>query len=172
MADYPIKARRTCGDCSLCCKLPYVRVLNKSIDTWCPHVRPGRGGCTIYANRPAACRNFACGWLERPDLIGEEWFPAKCKMVLSDHEAVGVLVTVDPAFPNAWRREPYYSQILAWARQVQAHGLILQIRIGRRFIVPRPDGSEQEVIRTQASIEGRDEPPTSEQDGISKQGEQ
>jgi hypothetical protein len=108
----------------------------------------------------------------KPFLLGEEWFPAKCKVVLSDYNPTGPLVTVDPAFPNAWRREPYYSQILAWARQVQAHGLILQIRIGRRFIVPRPDGSEQEVIRTQASIEGRDEPPTSEQDGISKQGEQ
>ena len=34
------KVRRTCGDCSLCCKLPYVRELNKSIDTWCPQCGP------------------------------------------------------------------------------------------------------------------------------------
>ena len=47
--------------------------------------------------------------------IGEEWFPARCKMVLRNHphESDGLLVTVDPAFPTAWRREPYYSQLLA-----------------------------------------------------------
>jgi hypothetical protein len=35
---------RICGTCSLCCKLPYVAELNKSIDTWCQHARPGKGG--------------------------------------------------------------------------------------------------------------------------------
>jgi hypothetical protein len=150
---------RSCGDCSLCCKLPYVDELNKSIDTWCPHARPGRGGCSIYATRPAACRAFVCGWLEGLSFpVGDEWFPARCKMVISE-VAAGPLVTVDPAFPNAWRQEPYYSQILDWSRQARAQGLIVQVRIGRRFIAPKPDGSEQEVIRTQAWIEGREESP-------------
>jgi hypothetical protein len=105
---------RSCGDCSLCCKLPYVHELNKSIDTWCPHARPGRGGCSIYATRPTTCRAYVCGWLA--GVGGDEWFPARCKMTLTDN-AQGHLVTVDPAFPNAWRREPYYSQILAWANK-------------------------------------------------------
>src|SRR6516165_9574581 len=38
---------RECGKCSLCCKLLPIRELNKPIDTWCPHCRPGHGGCTI-----------------------------------------------------------------------------------------------------------------------------
>jgi hypothetical protein len=41
---------RSCGTCSLCCKLPYVAELNKPINTWCPHARPGHGGCSIYAH--------------------------------------------------------------------------------------------------------------------------
>jgi hypothetical protein len=45
---------RTCGTCSLCCKLPYVSELNKPIDPWCKHASPGRegGGCLIYPDRP------------------------------------------------------------------------------------------------------------------------
>jgi hypothetical protein len=57
--------------------------------------------------------------------FGDEWFPARCKMVLSlrvpphSINEQGIMVTVDPAYPNAWRREPYYVQILARARQVR-----------------------------------------------------
>jgi hypothetical protein len=39
--------KRECGKCSLCCKLAPIRELNKPIDAWCPHCRPGHGGCTI-----------------------------------------------------------------------------------------------------------------------------
>lgn len=63
----------------------------------------------------------------------------------------GMLVTVDPAYPNAWRREPYYSRLLTWAQ----HGVIIEIRIGQRCIGLNADGTEQEVTRTRAWIEGR-----------------
>jgi hypothetical protein len=146
---------RTCGVCSLCCKLPYVHELNKPIDTWCSHARPGHGGCSIYPDRPLTCRAFVCTWLGSTE-IGEEWFPARCKMVLQNHphESDGLLVTVDPAFPTAWRREPYYSQLLA-----QAQCMFVEIRVGRRCIGLNADGTEQEVTRTQAWIEGREEEP-------------
>jgi hypothetical protein len=65
----------------------------------------------------------------------------------------GFLITVDPAYPNAWRRKPYYEQLLALARQT-----FVVIRIGRRQIGLNADGSEGQVIQTQAWIEGRDEP--------------
>src|SRR5262249_4530121 len=48
--------KRECGKCSLCCKLLPIQELNKPIDTWCPHCRPGHGGCTIYSSRPSECR--------------------------------------------------------------------------------------------------------------------
>jgi hypothetical protein len=143
---------RTCGVCSLCCKLPYVRELNKPIDTWCPYASPGDRGCLIYPDRPPTCRAFICLWLESTKL-GEEWFPARCKMILTPLPK-GPLVTVDPAFPTAWRREPYYSQLLAWAQYTQ-----VEIRVGRRCIGLNADGTEDEVTRTQAWIERGEEEP-------------
>jgi hypothetical protein len=83
-----------------------------------------------------------------------EWYPARCKMVLSSIGPDNHLqVTVDPDFPNAWRREPYYSKLRAHA----SRGEFVQIRVGRRFIGLNADGSETEVQRTQAHIEGRPE---------------
>jgi hypothetical protein len=152
-------SKRSCGACSLCCKLSYIRELNKPIDSWCPHARPGNGGCSIYPDRPLSCQAFVCGWLGGTLGLGDEWFPARCKMIISPRvpgqnlAEQGFLITVDPAHPNAWRRKPHYEQLLALARQT-----FVVIRIGRRQIGLNADGSEEEVIKTQASIEGRDEP--------------
>jgi uncharacterized protein len=143
---------RICGACSLCCKLPYVAELNKPIDTWCRHARPGNGGCSIYPDRPTSCRGFFCGWLSDELMVGDEWFPAHCKMIISRAAEKGFLIIVDPAYPNAWRREPYYGQLLALAQRN-----LVKIRVGRRFIGLNADGSEEQVTRTQAWIEGRPE---------------
>jgi len=142
---------RECGDCSLCCKLTYVAELDKPIDTWCPHCRPGHCGCTIYSDRPASCRGFVCGWLAGEPKIGDEWFPARCKMIIARAQQ-GVLIIVDPAYPTAWRRKPYYGQLLALAQRSS-----LKIRVGQRFIRLNTDGSERQWWRSQAHIEGRSE---------------
>jgi hypothetical protein len=142
---------RQCGTCSLCCKLPYVAELNKPIDTWCRHCKPGRNGCGIYPDRPGTCKSFACHWLK--DLVDDVWFPAQCKMVLTQLRENHLLVTVDPGFPNAWRREPYYASL----RNYAVRGVFVEVRIGRRTVRLLPDGSEQEVYRSQAHIEGRPE---------------
>ena len=63
-------------------------------------------------------------------------------------------MTVDPVFPTAWRREPYYSQLLAWAQHTQ-----VEIQVGRRCIGLNADGTEDEVTRTQAWIERGEEEP-------------
>jgi len=55
---------RSCGSCSLCCKLLSIEgVEDRPGWTWCKHCRPGKGGCSIYDDRPHACRSFVCGWL-------------------------------------------------------------------------------------------------------------
>jgi hypothetical protein len=64
----------------------------------------------------------------------------------------GALVTVDPTSPNAWRREPYYPQLLAWAQP-----MVVEIRVGRRCTRLNADGSEEEAIKTQAWLEDREE---------------
>jgi hypothetical protein len=143
---------RECGTCSLCCKLLYVAELNKPIDTWCPHCQPGLSGCAAYQNRPASCRGFVCGWLVGETKIGDEWFPARCKMIIARAADKSFLIIVDPAHPNAWRCEPYYGQLLALARQN-----VVKIRVGRRFIRLNADGSERQWWRSQAHIEGRSE---------------
>jgi hypothetical protein len=150
---------RECGACSLCCKLTYVVELNKPIDSWCPHCQPGHGGCTIYADRPTSCRTFTCGWLSGEQKISDEWFPPRCKMIIARAADEGFLIIVDPAYPNAWRRAPYYGQLLALARQSS-----VKIRVGRRFIRLNADGTERQWWRTQAHIEGRSE------DGLTEPG--
>jgi hypothetical protein len=54
-------------------------------------------------------------------------------------KAVYLTVTVDPSFPNACRREPYYSLLLHFAEFQY-----VSIRIGPRFIGLAPDGTELE----------------------------
>ena len=76
-----------------------------------------------------------CGWLSDELKVGDEWFPAHRKMIISRAAEQGFLIIVDPARPTAWRREPYYGQLLALAQQS-----LVKIRVGRRFIRINADG--------------------------------
>jgi hypothetical protein len=80
-------------------------------------------------------------------------------MIIARAADEGFLIIVDPAYPNAWRRAPYYGQLLALARQSS-----VKIRVGRRFIRLNADGTERQWWRTQAHIEGRSE------DGLTEPG--
>lgn len=68
---------RSCGECTLCCKLMGVPELKKPSAKWCADCDQGKG-CTVYETRPPSCRNFQCFWLSdegfpddfRPDRIG------------------------------------------------------------------------------------------------------
>jgi hypothetical protein len=105
----------------------------------------------IYSERPTSCQRFVCGWLVGELKIGDEWFPAQCKMIIARTNNE-FLIIVDPAYPHAWRRQPYYGQLLALARQN-----IVKIRVGRRFVRLNADGSEQQYWVSQAHLEGRSE---------------
>jgi hypothetical protein len=118
-----MQGSRTCGTCSLCCKLYEVSELDKPDDVWCRHCRPGKGGCSIYQNRPSSCVKFVCLWLD--GTLNDEWWPSKSKIVArsfldsTDHIPT-IDFKVDINYPNRWREEPYYSQI----KQLSAVGLI------------------------------------------------
>jgi hypothetical protein len=149
LAEYLAAGRRRtgreCGSCSLCCKLPHIDIpeLKKPRDTWCPHCRPGKGGCSIYQTRPGLCKAYTCLWLADPAL-GEEWKPSRCKIVVH-FDPDGLAVLVDPAFPNRWREAPYYDVIKRAAlhnlRQTGAGHHKTYVRVaGRTFLVlPRKD---------------------------------
>ena len=111
---------RSCSGCTLCCKLLSIRALSKPRQKWCPHCTAGVG-CNIYIARPTECQTFLCEYLHNEDL-GEEWYPANCKMVLHyEAHANRIVIHVDAGRIDAWRKEPYYSQIKSWARKAIAY---------------------------------------------------
>jgi hypothetical protein len=127
---------RECGECSLCCKVLSIAELSKPAGKWCEHCSPGKG-CQIYERRPQECREFACEWLT--DLqFGDEWKPSRSKLVLRmiRVRATGrllLLVNVDPGFPGAWLKSPYYAQLKNYSRH-----FAVQVIIGNREIMISP----------------------------------
>jgi hypothetical protein len=116
---------RSCGDCSMCCKIPRIDEVEKPQGVWCRHCAPARGGCTIYETRPSVCRDYFCGWLLSSDM-GPEWQPSICKMMINfEKDLVRISVHVDPAYPTAWRREPYYSRFKQWSARFAGQKVIV-----------------------------------------------
>jgi len=129
---------RTCGSCMLCCKVPYIKEFDKPPGVWCRHAMTGRG-CAVYGSRPATCRTFYCLWMQDARL-GPEWKPDRAKFVLYlQPNGVNLQVGVDPGFPNAWTRPPYYDQLKRWAREGAERGAFVFVRIGQRMIAVLPD---------------------------------
>jgi hypothetical protein len=124
----------------MCCKLLGIEALAKPRLAWCQHCKVGEG-CGIYdsAERPTECAAFYCAWLVNASL-GPEWRPAESKMMISfDAPANRVVVHVDPARGDAWRKAPHYPQIKNMANRAlrnQGHLLVLQ---GRQGFVVLPD---------------------------------
>ena len=129
---------RACGTCMMCCKVPYIKEFEKPAGVWCKHAVPGKG-CGIYDSRPGSCRAFYCLWMQDAS-FGPDWKPEKAKFVTYiQQNGVNMQVAVDPNFPNAWTREPYYGQIKQWAREGAEHGRFVFVRIGPRMIAVLPD---------------------------------
>jgi hypothetical protein len=127
---------RECGDCTLCCKVMAIEALVKSVGSWCPHCKPGRG-CLIYANRPTECQSFSCLWLV-DDKLDAHWKPNKSKLVLTTSED-GIEVRCDPGFPDAWRKEPFRTEIREWALSGETLDMTIVVIIGQRMILVTPD---------------------------------
>lgn len=122
-------AKRSCGSCSMCCKIMAVPDFPAKPDAhdWCQHAikaglpTPGGGscgGCAIYIRRPDACRDFNCLWL-LDARIPDYWFPAKSKIVIDpklDGDAAYIAFVVDPAYPQRWREEPWFSDLKKLAK--------------------------------------------------------
>lgn len=114
-----IAEARSCGPCTLCCRLPDIDYFDKPANEWCAHCVDGKG-CSIYNDRPSVCRDFLCLWMTG-DALGDEWEPARSKMMVYG-QGQQTTVLVDPDFPDAWRAAPYFSQLQAWARAAEPQG--------------------------------------------------
>jgi hypothetical protein len=55
-------------------------------------------------------------------------------------------VTVDPDYPDAWLREPYYKQIRQWAQQKP-----VEIRIGWRWLWLNRSARERNAQNTEVA---------------------
>jgi hypothetical protein len=129
---------RSCGTCSLCCKLLPVQELNKPAGQWCVHSVPG-AGCNNHHNRPAACRQFFCSWRLDPNL-GPEWKPEVARFVLSaDPVRQALVLSVDPGMPLAWKREPYYGRLKQFAERLFADNKRLLVDLRGQITVVLPD---------------------------------
>ena len=89
---------RSCGDCTLCCKLPPVPSLKKEANEWCKHCDIGVG-CKIYKDRPLDCQAFECFW--HAGLTLEEYKPNK----------VGFYMTMDSANDGTLGMIKVYTQL-------------------------------------------------------------
>ncbi len=123
----------------MCCKLPLIKELEKPIDRWCRHAVIGKG-CGIYEARPPVCQSFFCQWMVDSGL-GPEWKPEKAKFILYiDREKEEVFnVAVDPAFPDAWTRPPFFAAIKNWVLEGAERGRFVLVRVGRRWSALLPD---------------------------------
>jgi hypothetical protein len=131
---------RACGSCVSCCSFFNIAELDKPAGTLCAHSMPG-GGCDIYAERPRACRVFFCAW-RCWDEVPEDWRPDRTGFILGGRLMPRrfLSVTTDPLLPESWRAEPYFSRLMAWARQASAARSEVVIFSGRRVMLLRPEG--------------------------------
>lgn len=113
---------RACGPCSACCTVDPVIPLNKPANTVCPRMLAGetaaRGCCGDYENRPGACRQYSCEWLnghgnfdERPDISGV------VAEIARDAEGNPVIAVLMPS-PGFTEASPGFQRAVAhWKRQ-------------------------------------------------------
>jgi hypothetical protein len=96
---------RTCNGCTMCCRVLRVEAddgtLLSGANEWCAHCTVGKG-CGIYAERPKACRVYACLW--REGAFRDEDRPDKSKLLVS-------IVDME-VWPRGQEHEPVETSVL------------------------------------------------------------
>lgn len=118
-----------CGSCTACCRVYAIPALDKRAGDWCTHCDVGVG-CRIYADRPPACHDFKCLWLqsqerENPaERLAPELRPDRCKVVLCPSTNPSIMgATTMPGAPDAWRR----GAVHAFLKRMVERGLTVAI---------------------------------------------
>lgn len=133
-----VVAGRNCDGCAMCCKLPNIDELAKPQLGWCPHC-VNHSRCGIYEQRPTFCRDYYCAYLRNPDL-DERWKPSRSKLLVSfEADANRIVIHVDPGRPDAWRKEPFCSQIRRWAVLAPQEQRQVIVWEGKKAIAVLPD---------------------------------
>lgn len=125
---------RTCGSCSLCCKLYAVAELIKPRDTWCRHVVLGKG-CGLHPNWPKVCDDFLCLWRDDrlAPMLPDKARPDRCGVVLTAAGGGKAVVAVcRPDKPMAWRDSPEVHRFLT---MMAATGASVSVRSGNVYFI-------------------------------------
>jgi hypothetical protein len=135
-----MSAPRDCGTCTLCCKIMEITELSKPAGSWCPNCRAGVG-CTIYGQHPPSCKAFRCGYLN--GAVPEAWRPNQSHMVVTFKSGPNYpFIHVDPGYPDAWRKEPFYSQIRQWAVDLAKSDGVVLVGVNHYLTVVFPVGEK------------------------------
>ena len=142
-----IHRARSCGTCSLCCKVAAIPELQKPAGVWCVHARPGKGGCSIYDSpeRPGVCRTFQCAWVEREDGLPGWMKPDRVHAYVTGLKGRnGIAVHVDPGYPDAWRTDPLATFLRRTSMEMEVAVAVGRKRwaILRGQLVRGPDAKE------------------------------
>ena len=68
---------KSCGECTLCCKLLETHDVPSEIGVYCHHCL---NGCQIYDERPKECRDYQCMWSQM-DTVSDELRPDRCGII-------------------------------------------------------------------------------------------
>jgi len=131
-----IKSIRSCGDCTMCCKVLEVNSMNKGQFQWCPECDIGHG-CRIYDNRPAECANFQCLWLYDPDL-GPHFCPNKCHFVMYFHASGYFIVDCDNHVRGVHNNSKYMDLFKRMASKLEPRGRCTVVCYGAHMVAITP----------------------------------
>lgn len=110
---------RSCGTCTLCCRLPDIDFFDKPANQFCVHCLESQG-CSIYSDRPSLCRDFLCLWRTDGNL-SPVWDPTISGM-MAYRQGAQITVLVDPDHPQVWRNEPHRTELSRWAKDAAESG--------------------------------------------------
>jgi hypothetical protein len=143
-----------CQDCTGCCQVFEVKAVEKPFGEPCRYLGKtlfGQG-CTIYHERPDACRHYVCLWLDSQRKVPTHRFPENmrpdvCKVVMGwpwgeDRETL--FVYPYPGHDTAWQKPP----VSTYLRNILARGAKVVVVANNKRIAIRGDmafvGTEEE----------------------------
>jgi uncharacterized protein len=132
-ATPPVVPGKSCGTCTKCCTVLAIPELDKPAWQDCRHVAAGRG-CTIYPDRPSACRKFVCGWLLDPNM-GADLKPENCHVVFFQLNAQNIVATCDADHPGAWREPNVMAFLHSLARSAGTSRKVILMEKGHAWFV-------------------------------------
>jgi len=127
---------RSCGDCTMCCKVLAVAAMNKPLLTWCPQCQIGKG-CAIYATRPAECAEFACLWL-LDETMPAELQPNKVKFVTYPHRDGYLVIDCDPQAKGVHLDKKFLPIFARLAAALEPNGGFVLICYGAQVFAMTP----------------------------------